>query len=598
MPQLPQYQQQVLPNPPSGGVLNLQARNPLGGLVQGAQEATRNLAEAQFYADNTKSDILSNQVQEEVLKRTAAFKASTGGAVTDKLPNGMTPRQSLQTDLDNYISKTLKDASPAIQRLTQHKIAPTLRQFEQHTMAHETDQINVLSENTLNSKVSLATLAAEQSPIDEAISGTSRTTALDAATLEADRRGWTGENYKDVRQAFIASKTSPVIFATTSGLIKAGQTEVASKYLAKHKDSLTPHDYEVASGLLKTNMDTNAASAIVDEVDGPVDAQLRKPTTEVLKGIKARAGGNSELEKLARHEYEVRRHAVATDDKKRGDDLGGSVAQIAGTQGYGTALRSTQLQQMLSDPSPDVRENGFKWQTHLRSLQRMDVDRYRAEPPTLQQQADMFKAMENPSLAAWSDASILAMEPKLGYKGTQELLQHAHQVRTSPVKQQQLKDDKDQLVTELRLITNPATQKPWLTGNEKPEEVARIISPFQYRLKQRQETSGQPWSLEQSRKWIHELAALPVESGATTWHLFSPTTNDVVPLITAMEKPIPQPTQDAITANLRKLNGPNYQPTAAELLNAFGVYKRKNLVDQNGNLMKGSNTALTVDGAK
>ena len=598
MPQLPQYQQQVLPNPPSGGVLNLQARNSLGGLVQGAQEATRNLAEAQFYADNTKSDILSNQIQQEVLKRTSAFQAKTGSAVTDKLPSGMTPRQSLQTDLDSYISKTLMDASPAIQRLTQHKLAPVLRQFETHTLAHETEQINVLSENTLNSKVSLATLAAEQGAVSEAISGDNRNAALDAATLEADRRGWVGENYKDVRKSFIASKTSPVVSATVAGLIKSGQAETAAKYLDRYKDMFTPQDYATMSGLVKTNVNTNRASQIVDEVNGPVEAQLGRSMTEVYKDIKAKANGDAELEKLARQEYHARTVAVETDDKNRGDGLAGSVAQLAGTRGYGAALRSTELQRMLTDPSAKVREQGFQWQTHLISLSRMSAEQYRSQPPTLEQQAEMFRTMENPTFPTWTDQSILAMEPKLGYKVTQELLQQAHAMRTSPVKQQQLKDDKDQLVTELRLITNPATQKPWLTGNEKPGEVEKIISPFQYRLKQRQETSGQPWSLEQSRKWIHELAALPVESGATTWHLFSPTTNDVVPLITAMEKPIPQPTQDAITANLRKLNGPNYQPTAAELLNAYGVYKRKNLIDQNGNLVKGANVALTVDGAK
>lgn len=594
MPQLPTYNAQATPNVGPVGYTGQQVVNVTEGLTRGAMSLTRDLSEQKFQIENVVSEEASNKFKEFQLKKTAWLKSLEGGdAIKPSQETGLTPAEQMIEDLKKY-KETLKGTlGGGAQRLFEVKTQPFMLHAEQQGLEHTASQTRVFRVGQGQGTYALAKQSVESAPKDEEVYKQAQRDAL--MSIELEHPGLSPE----AKAAITAEKMSGVFYSRVMAAAKDNPF-YAKELLDKNPGVLVGQQKLHAQDVVENEYLGAQADKLLDDIDGPVDQQLRKPETTVLREITKAAGGNQHLKERMQLNYHQRKGALTSDDDTTAKNLGGLVAGISARNGYAAALNSSQLQLMLTNPSPHVQAAGAAMKEHIIAQMRSNETHEREKPMTPVQQAALFKAMEDPTISTWSDTALQSLQPKIGLKGVLTLQTYAHEVRTTPQKAVQLKEDKDQLVTELSVAINPATQKPFLTGKEKPSEREAILAPFQYRLKQLQELQNKPWSLEESRKNI-KLLTSGVEAGTTTWHLFSPSTSDQIPFVEALSRPMPEATLNAIRSAYKLTPAgrlPGAQLSTIEIQNTFGVLKRKGLVDENGNLIPGKSTVLSIDGAK
>lgn len=599
MPQLPTYAApQVTPQAAPSGVLNVQARDLGQAVGAGLRNVAQDVQEIQFQADHLVSEDTTNKFKEYQLQRVSQFKALQGSdAFKPSEETGLSPAEQMEQDLKNYRDMLSQDLGPGARRLFTVKTDPALLAAKETGLVHTANEERVYRTGTALGTYAVEGAAVAADPRSEKQYRTSLDNVLMAVDLEHPGIP------KVQRDAIVAAKTSDLFYGRVLAVAKQDPF-YAKQLLEANPGTLVGQQKLHAQELVESEYLGARADQLLDGIDGPVDNQLRKPETTVLAEITKAAGGDQHLKDRLIQNYGLRKGALKADDTTKGQELGGAVAGIAGTQGYGAALNSTELASMLVSPSPLVKEEGLKWKEHIISQMRSNETHARSQPLTPVQQAALIRYMEDPAMPTWKDSAVQALQPEIGVKGVMELQAFAHQVRTTPAKQQQLHEDMDQLKVELSLINNPATGKPFIDATMKPAEVDQVLRPFAYRLKQKQEADGVPWSLETTRRQIRELSvAVPTgdtERGGFLWLNKTPV---VQPFVTALgstevsasfTKAFTDEAARAWQLDPAHKGKPFPGVSSLALLTAYGRAKLDGRLDASGNYVP--KTSLTIGG--
>lgn len=598
MPQLPSYTPQVNPSPGPVGALGIQAPNLVEPVARGAGALAKDFAEAQFQTDHMVSEDASNKFREFQIKRIAQLSAlQSGDAIKPSEDTGLTPTEQAVQDLKDY-QKTLQGTlGGGARNLFKVKTDPYIIHGETQALSHAEQQTKVFRVGTAKGSIVTAQSTAAADPKNDNAFNLAKTDTLTA--VEMLHPGASPEELGAAK----AEALSSLLYGRVLAVAKQDPF-YAKKLLEDNPNVLMGQQNLHAKDLVESEYLGQQATVYLNEIDGSVDAQKRLPETQVFKLIDEKAGGNQHLKDRMRAEYGQRKGALAQDDKHRVQQLGGTVAGIAGTNGYSAALNSSELSSLLTDPSPENRAEGLKWKEHIIAQMRSNEDRATSKPLTPEQQAKVIGYMENPSMPTWDDTTVQGLQREVGVRGVLELQDFAHRVRTTPEKKQQLHEDMDQIKVELSIINNPATGKPFIDPSMKPREVEDVVRPFAYRLKQKQEADKSAWSLDTTRKQIRELAsAVPTGDTERTGFLWLNKTPVVQPFVSALGSV--QPTDSftqAFTSEAKRLwdsapenkGKPFPGVSTLALMRAYGRAKQDGKLDAQGNYVP--KTSLTIGG--
>lgn len=598
MPQLPTYTPQVNPSAGPVGALNIQAPNLMEPIARGAGALTKDIAEAQFQTDHMVSEDAANKFREFQIKRISQLSAlQSGDAIKPSEDTGLTPTEQAVQDLKGYQETLQGTLGGRAQNLFKVKTDPYVIHGESQALEHANQQTKVFRVGAAKGSIVTAQSTAAAAPKDDKAFTLAKTDTLTA--VEMMHQGASPEEMGAAK----AEAMSSLLYGRVLAVAKQDPF-YAKKLLEDNAGVLMGQQNLHAKDLVESEYLGQQASIYLNEIDGPVDSQTRLPETQVFKLIDEKAGGNQHLKDRMRAEYGQRKGALAQDDKHRVQQLGGTVAGIAGTSGYSAALNSTELSSLLTDPSPENRAEGLKWKEHIISQMRSNEDRATSKPLTPQQQAAVIGYMENPALPTWDDTTVQGLQKDVGVRGVLELQDFAHRVRTTPEKKQQLHEDMDQLKVELSILNNPATGKPFIDPGMKPREIEDVVRPFAYRLKQKQEADKSAWSLDTTRKQIRELAtAVPTGDTERTGFLWLNKTPVTQPFVAALGNVTPTDSfTQAFTYEAKRVWASD--PTTAgkpfpgvstlSLLKAYGRAKQDGKLDAQGNYVP--KTSLTIGG--
>ncbi len=574
MPTLPSYNlPQVSAQPAQGGLLNLQATNLGGALGEGLARFGQQVQEAQFHADQMVSENLSTKFKEYQVQRLGKLFSLKGeDAIKPSEDTGLTPSQQALQDLKDYQRTLQQDIGKGAKKLFTFKTDPYLLHFQEQAQNHEAREVDTYNENTLIGKRDVSTQAAALDPQYEMKTGTSLNDVHDAAALEAQRRGLSG----DAAKGFTLQFTSPVVSATLDGLVQQGAAPQAKLYLEANKGLMTAKDYERAEQQTTKGLDVGAG---MDAADRTIMAKQKPDGSfsleEVLTDLRAqRQKGTISTEVYQHAEQEAKDrfsvHRVQVDSTNYANK-----DSVWGTFNKTRSLSAVQLNPAFS-ALPQKEQDDTLQDMKNRLKQNL------SDPGVVTAQRVAYWDLVNrPDFLQLSDSAIRSMQGKLGPTMTVEAMDLKNKMAASPIKVQQVKIDNDQVTSELR----SAGLLP--VDGKMNDEQKNMVADITYQLKQAQQASGVEWSLDNTKKLLHPL----IQQVVTDKHWWGGTETTPVYKLRMQNVKIP----DAFAADMEATNQQQwmathqgslegYQPlTLPQLYQTYYNAKQKGIIDDKGN---------------
>lgn len=554
-------------------VAQVQVPNGVPALSEGIMHVAKVLSDEQAKADQLRVLDAHTKLAEFDMQNKLDFENLQGDEALKPDENGFNPIQRKLDARDKYVQDlTATLGNQRQQELFKLKAAGSGTQFEESLQQHQLKQKRVFDGTVAQHSV-------------EAVVSTARVNPGAEDTINAqleDAKSALGIAFRGLDvEGRIKDLTSAVRGGQVEGYINVRDAKKARELFDQYRKDhiITDKDSLAIETKLRHLETTETVNAVLEENVSPylTDDNRRNgiPAAEIIQNLRqdARLSNDPELLKVAVAAAENLIHTKRADWREQSDALMARVNNIRTTKGVWAAYRSTEMGE-LNAADPNKAE---ELMTHYESLMRT-AERERAEKPSQGNWNEYFRAAEDPALPTWSDGKLDSMEPKLGTQLTIELKKLAHRLRTEPAAHKQMQVDHDQIRTEL-------LSRGMISPKETAEDKV-LVGQVAYDLKLLQEASGQPWSLEGTKKGIENLTRKVQVPGAL-WG-----TNEV-PLIQVMHDQnvrIPQSFARAINAKAlgewtAAGNDPEKFPgiDAVVLYNAYFRAKKAGLIDDDGN---------------
>ena len=239
VPGYPTVQNQV----GGGGYLNVQPGNPMGQVGGGAASLGTDLDEAQFTKDKWDSYAAADKVRQATTQQWIRISQLQGAAAAAVDPDtGKSQQQLAMEDLQKTVDAQTSDMTPGCRTLFDHRVAGTLRHFQEQVQLHTLQQDKVAKIQEFEGTIDSCNKAVQADPFGEMKDNQNLAWVHDMA-MDAGQNIYQLPAGSPQLEAFVRKSVTPILKSVIAGASNIDQgPDVALGYFQKHKDLFDAHE--------------------------------------------------------------------------------------------------------------------------------------------------------------------------------------------------------------------------------------------------------------------------------------------------------------------------------------------------------------------